>query len=403
MRATGARVAGLDRFWLPLGDPGAARFLARQLWVPHGLSDRLAALLPRSTGLPAAPREVVPPTGLAERPARRLATARRLLAAAVRQGQLAADRATGSEGWVLAEGYRDGEGFLLALLPAAGTTRPRSFLKVAPAAGGTLARERTALERLAAGLSAELAATVPRVLAFVEDGGDHGLLLAALPGRPAYVELQAAWLPRRRPRRHLVAAVRWLARFQEETSSAATLALPEDLEGVAGVETALAAGDRDVLAWLAAARRRCSERPVALAAAHGDFWIRNLLLPLPHAGALLSGVVDWGGWRPEAPPYRDLFHLLATYARAYPWAGYRRRPLAHALDGAFLAATPLSRAVRRALVEYRRLTGRGAGELRDHFLLWTLESAGEAPAAEAAAWLDLHRRVRQGERCVFSG
>lgn len=402
MRATGARVGRIDRVWLPLGDRELARFLVRQLWVPHGLGERLAAALPRRSGLPAPPRDVAAPAEVPERLAARLTTARRLLAAAAERGQLPAEWAAPSERWILVEDYRDGERFLLALFAADGEGRPRALLKAAPAAADGPARERAALERLAAGLSPELAATVPRVLAFTADASHQGVVLAPLPGRPAYVELQAAWLPRRCPSRHLGAAVRWLARFQRETATGHALSLPEDPEAVGGVGAALAAGDRGVLAWLAEARQRCRERPVALVAGHGDFWIRNLLLA-PGDGRSLSGVLDWDGWRPQAPPYRDLFHLLATYARAYPWAGYRRRPLAHALDGAFLAATPLSRAVRQALVEYRRLTGRGAGELRDHFLLWTLESAAEAPAAEATAWLELHRRVRQGERCVFSG
>jgi hypothetical protein len=41
---------------------------------------------------------------------------------------------------------------------------------------------------------------------------------------------------------------------------------------------------------------------------HGDLWVGNLLV----TGEVLTGILDWDAWQPEAAPGVDLLHLVAT-------------------------------------------------------------------------------------------
>lgn len=89
--------------------------------------------------------------------------------------------------------------------------------------------------------------------------------------------------------------------------------------------------------------------------AHGDLWLRNLLV---HGGRL-SGIVDWDGSRPDGVPGVDLLHLVATDLRARRREGlgrvWSRRPwdarrFVDGLAGAWPADAPAPRAVVREAI-----------------------------------------------------
>ena len=95
------------------------------------------------------------------------------------------------------------------------------------------------------------------------------LVLTAVPGVSAYVEMQQAFVPSRLAARHFDAAARWLAEF----------------------------------------------RRVMPNASHGDFWAQNLLIS--ESGE--AGVVDWERFEAEGPPDADLFHFPITYGLNFRW------------------------------------------------------------------------------------
>lgn len=264
----------------------------------------------------------------------------------------------------------------------------------------SLAAEAGALEHLAGTLPEPLRRTVPRVLARREgvggtgDGSWEALELSPLPGRPAYVEQAGAFRREALAARHLRAAVSWLAAFQRATIRRGEPWEPPAWEEIAPGRLGLGGGEPRP-EWHRRLLAEAEDHPLPASAGHGDFWARNLLVPDGGRGAgtrdePAAGVVDWEHFRPEAPPFDDLFHFAWSYARgAVGW----HRPAGDALERGFLDDGPLAGAIRRALYEHARETGGDAGALGDLFRVWLLRRAR----------IDAYRRLEEAGRSVFSG
>lgn len=300
--------------------------------------------------------------------------------------------------WILARPHDDdGRGRLTAFLFPPGSDLPDRVLKLRhpDGEGGDLAGEARALERLRSTLPEPLARTVPTVLRYTgagEAAGWEALLLDRLGGRSGYVELQGSFAPAGKVARHFRAAGRWLARFHRATLRPGEPWRPPSWQEVAP-EPAAPRPE-----WHRRLEAELEEAPWPRAAGHGDFWVRNLLLPREGTGADLPGVVDWEHHRLAAPPFEDLFHFAWSYASAYPWRGRRRAP-GEAFERAFLRESEVAREVRRYLEGYARETGLDAGSMGDLFRVYLLMR----PRTEGGPWTSLYRRLERAERSVFSG
>lgn len=313
-------LAQIDRFLLPSGDPAIASYLFERLLAPHNLRERL-----RRSALLSIP-------GLATR----FAAGR-----PVSEGpdlESVADLLRDSR-WILVEDYAgNGRQRRVFFLFNGGETSPAAVLKLAT--GSSLRREREALRFLEERLPADLRPTVPKPLAWRETPGMEALVMSALPGVSAYVEMQGLLAPGRAVRRHFEAAADWLARFHRATG-----------------------------------------------ASHGDFWARNLLVG-PDGRA---SVVDWEHFTPEAPFHEDLFHFALTYGLNYPWERWRRLPAEEAFRRTFVEDNRVSRAVAAYFTRYAEKTGRTG--LRGLFGDW-LETRSEG---------DFRSLFGRAGRSVFSG
>ena len=176
---------------------------------------------------------------------------------------------------------------------------------------GWLQTESAALTRVHDLVTPELRKTIPVVLRAHADSRGEVLVVSALPGRSAWLEMQASLLPSRRVAAHFEAAARWLAAFHEATR--------QDQE---------------------------------ITSVHGDFWAHNIL----HDGNS-TAVVDWEHFSAAHSRYIDLFHYPLTYGQAYPWRFYRRVDAETAFAKTFLKRNHLSRAVRAYLDSYCAATG----------------------------------------------
>lgn len=390
----------LGRFLLSRGEGAPLRYLFRCLWPPHGRRERwlrpLAARSGRLAGVAVGPAEGDGGSTAAARVLERLRAAPPAgLEAAAREGD-----------WLLAgPGAEDRRGRWTAWLfpprSAPGEEAPDRVVKLrregGPGAG--LAAEAAALDRLRDVLPEPLRATLPAVLgrgrvAGEEAAGWEVLVLAALPGRSAYVELQAAFARGGLPARHLPPAAAWLARFHRATLLPGEPWRPPPWEELAPP------GEGSPPDWYRRLAAELDDGPWPRAAGHGDFWARNVLFHDGRTGARgagLAGVVDWEDCRDAAPPFEDLFHFAWSYGRSFPWRG-RRRGADEAFARTFLRETGVSRGVRRYLTVYARESGMDSGVLGDLFRAYLL-TRGE----DRETWLRLYRRLEGAGRSVFSG
>jgi hypothetical protein len=349
-------VTAIDRFLLPAGEPGIASYLFERLLAPHNLRERL-----RRSALAAVPSlapRLLPRlvSGDGHRPA--LATLETALeeTSLLRGTPLEDQPEDRPVRWLLAEDYAgNGRRRLVAFLFAAGERSPAAVLKLQGigTAGPSLEREAAALQCLAERLPQDLQRSVPRCLAFRTLPGLEALLSDPLAGVSAYMDMQGLLAPGRAVERHFQAAAAWLARFHRATRIA-----------------------RD------------------LAAAHGDFWARNLLLGPDGEAA----VVDWEHFREEAPFWEDLFHFALTYGLNYPWRRWRRLPPEAAFRRTFLEKNRVSRAVSAYFARYADASGSDGAALRQQFGHY-LETRPE----EGLPWSDFRRLFGRARRSVFSG
>jgi Ser/Thr protein kinase RdoA (MazF antagonist) len=189
----------------------------------------------------------------------------------------------------------------------------------------------------------ELLASLPEPGEVRRVAGWEWLALSVLAGRSAYVELHEL-RPPTRARAHLLAAADWLGRFHRRTRRAGTWRPPvwEDL-----APPGAAAG---APGWYRRLAARAEGRPLPLAAAHGDYWARNVLV----RDGVVTAVVDWEAWRETAPPWHDLFDFALAYGLAAPRRGGDD---VGAFRHAFLDDTALARAIAAGFARHAELAG----------------------------------------------
>lgn len=394
-----ASLGSRGRFLLPTGDRRVIRWLFRDLFVPHGRRERLlrravglAAHLPVS--LAAAVRDRRGGDEAAEDEARAEALAAvAWLVAGEGRPLLDAGGVTEPPAWLAAADYAaTGRRRTLAFLFAAGGVRPSAVAKLRPldAEGEPLSAEREAIEEVRAELPADLAATVPAVLGWRSAGGREGLLLAARPGRSLWAELHSTPFPACHTPRHLAAAADWLVRFHAATRREEVFRLPPWDE--------LAVGETSPSPWYRRLAERLERRPLPLAAGHGDFWPRNVLV----AGGEVTAVVDWEATRRAAPPFVDLFTFAWSYALDGPWRRGHRLPAVEAFRHAFLDDGRLSRAVAAYLARYAGAVALDGEILHDLFRLW-LRTRPADDREGGDTWRICDRMLGEAGRSAFSG
>jgi Ser/Thr protein kinase RdoA (MazF antagonist) len=205
-----------------------------------------------------------------------------------------------------------------------------------------------------------------------------------------WADLHAAAFPARRVSRHLAAAGDWLARFHAATRRDEVYRLPGWDE--------LAAGEPGPPPWYRRLEERLEHRPLPLAAGHGDFWPRNVLI----AAGALTAVVDWEAARWSAPPFEDLFAFAWSYGLDGPWRRGRPLPAADAFRHAFVDDNPLSRAVAAYLSRYGTAFALDGETLRDLFRLWLrTRPAGDPEGGDT--WRTCDRMLGEAARSAFSG
>lgn len=434
-RGPSTTLGRLDRFWLPVADRSVVHFFNRNLYFPHRLRERLSASarllasfekgsLPRSpdrTAILSSSRNPDPlrPSALdsatgglsGEQPL--LERVHEIVCTYLedRTDCLSAREVSSSDPcrrWILI-GDGSGTDGLLVLLFSSDRDRPTVALKIAPCGVNRLAHEHDSLVLLRSTLSADLAASLPRPEPLWRHRKWQILPLSIIDGRPAYVEMQAAWQPRRHVAHHLQQAVEWLVRFHFEThSDDMFLARPTDHDALMEWATLLQEAGIEKVSWFESLWLRCQRNPVPMTAGHGDFWARNLLLAMKYGRsttARLPGVVDWEFFQSLQAPFFDLFHFVVTYGLNFPWARYRRIEPLQALRATFIDDNTLSREVHLYLDTYCQRAGIDPSHLRDLFRLYLLGLAtGGAP--EVFDWpvrspldpdtcLEFHGLVRQ--------
>jgi aminoglycoside phosphotransferase (APT) family kinase protein len=216
--------------------------------------------------------------------------------------------------------------------------------------------------------------------------------------------MQNRLYPGRRVGTHLRAAGLWLARFHQATRHPARRFRfgPEDRSRVRRMAETTGQG---VPAWHRELSELLDHDPLPLAAGHGDFWARNLLLAGRRGGTapeLPAGVVDWEHFRSAAPPFEDLFHFAVTYGANYPWRRYRRLPFREAFRHTFFRENRLALAVRRYVRGYGRRTGSSPRLLDRLFRLYVARRAAGAEYGPARRrWQACWRSLPDPDRLLF--
>ena len=269
-----------------------------------------------------------------------------------------------------------------------------------PAAADVVRSECGLLDALGRRLPADLAATLPRPLGYLDADGLPAMVTTGLTGTPMLVHYHRWRHTARRSRvgADFAAAADWLARLHAATAGPAEpVALARaalhgierrfpDHPAVPGVRAGLSAVD----ATLAAVR---TPRTVV----HGDYWPGNLLL---HRGRV-CGVVDWEAGTLAGEPLRDVVRFVLSYALYLDRHTRAGRPVAGhpglraGRFGAGVAAAVTGRGWFAALVErfvgtaLVRLDG-PASAWRDALLAGVAEVAATADHPDfAAAHLEL--------------
>ncbi len=409
------RMGELDRFLVPLEDDDILRWFLKHLFVAHNLRERVAGLVAAGSGArwarralfsrcwtlePAIPDADGGTAQVDEGWAHELA---RIGATLAQTGSTVVDTPDPARCIFVRDYTGSLRGHLLVFAFPLGSDRPGVVVKIGPAEapGGTLRTEWEALRLLDRRLPAELRDRVPRPLAFDRTTDLEVLVVSGLCGRSAYIDLYQGLDPGRHVAVHFAAALDWLVRFHTATRVPGRVYRP-DRDPV--LRAWLAARHGRTLPWYDRLLELCARAPVPLAAGHGDFWARNLLLPR-EAGSdaaqpPAAAVVDWERFSPEAPPFDDLFHFALTYGLNYPWSRYRRRCPLEAFRLTFLADNAVSREVRRFLNGYCERTGLDPALLLPLACVHLLARAQRADRDDSV-WLKCQRLLERAPRSVL--
>jgi len=196
-------LVGVDRFLVPEGHTGAARYFTGSLFVAHNLRERCGRWLALRTphappmirlALVNAALEGMPPELRRQSP---LSDPDRL-SPVVRIGRDGSNR-----------------GRLMAFFFEHRGDRPVGVLKLRQQGGQSAPfdSERAALQSIASLPDASMRSTAPRPLLHWQLGTDEALLISPVGGCSAYVEMQGLLAPRRRVEAHFRAAAVWLSRL----------------------------------------------------------------------------------------------------------------------------------------------------------------------------------------------
>ncbi|MDQ3281639.1 MAG: hypothetical protein M3Q69_09515 [Acidobacteriota bacterium] len=333
-------IGEIDRFVLPLDAPHTLRYFYDALFVPHGMRERMHKLTRRK------PRPVQDDS------------ARELFA-------MLGARANRAATSIILRDYPDSDRQrTMAFLFERDARTPYAIAKAQRTPADprwSLRNEADAMERARAALPPELRRSVPEVLASESHGTSELLVIEALPGRSAYIDMQASFVPWRYVDAHFAAASRWLADFHLAT------------------------------------------RSNELSASHGDFWARNFL----HDGNSIA-VVDWENFTLDTPPHVDLFHYPLTYGLNYAGARLRRVAPERAFTRTFIAPTRVSRAVRRYLADYAQRTNTPLASLLPAFRTYletegTMGVARPQPGTRLLPWQQFLAMIDGARGSVFTG
>lgn len=410
------KLGEVDRFLVARDGGRAVEYFLERLYVAHGLRERLLWSLLRVAGSRLAPAVLfhgswtLEPETASLDPGDDVATEEeraRWRSSAALLGAVAGGTG-GAEGaglaspgaWnraILLRDYAGGRRGRLVVFPFTdGNGRPPAVLKLRGPGGpgAALEREWSALRRLRR-LPPELRGTVPRPLDYAEDPGGEYLLMSHLPGSSAYVRTQNDLRPGRWVARHFRAAASWLAEFHLATRAPGRRFVPgpgeRELDALRGD-----AGGGLPSPWYRRLVGLCRDHRIPVAAGHGDFWSRNLLLADgdPGGGALDGiGIVDWEHHRPAAPVWEDLMHFPVTYGTNYPWLRYRRSPVPEAFRLTFLEENIVSRHVRAYFERYAARADVAPVLLEPLLRLYLLRRARDSRGEARRAWLECERLV----------
>ncbi|HUH12247.1 MAG TPA: hypothetical protein VMK65_04025 [Longimicrobiales bacterium] len=363
----GVRLGAVDRYLVPVSERRVLDYFVERLFVAHGVRERLLRAVLVSPLGPAARGLLFDATWLAGPAPYRLrpegaplqgdeAERWRRSAALVREIQdtpealdAAGIRPLVPGRSIILRDYDDaGRGRLLVFPFRPGASEPAAVVKLRDphASGAPLRREHDALQRVRT--RPEMRASVPEPLFYGATESAEILVLSAVPGTSAYVDMQTSLRPARMVATHFQAAAGWLAGFHR----------------------AFADGDGDL----------------AGAPAHGDYWARNLLLRPRPGGDTGVAVVDWEHFSETGDPLRDLFHFPVTYGLNYPWRRYRRCPAPEAFRRTFLSASGLAPHVARYFRRYVALTGLREEGLRPGLLAYLRDRARTAEPGREGDW-----------------
>lgn len=308
---------------------------------------------------------------------------------------------------------------ILFLFPE-GHKKPVAVLKLRhiKTYGRELAFERDALEYMATSMPYELKISVPCVINYGIYSETEALLMSWLPGYSMEHVLTRRPAKQRCIIKHFQNAAQWLVRFHKATRKNGCFFEPDYRDLPVSAEQLNQAGlKKDTIQfWIDKINMLCVQRRLSLAASHGDFWARNLLMSgagKKGNGSTLSGVVDWERFSEKAPPFEDLFYFPLTYCFNYHWSPYQRRSPEEAFRLGFLKETPISRAVCQYFKSYCEQTVLSHKLLEPLFRFFLLDrwiqGIRKSPGTEincdkdGILWIKLYQMLDSSDRSVFSG
>ena len=333
---------------IPPASHAAARHYARNVRVPTSRRERLLHRFARTLDAPSVQED---PLAI-------------LLFEALEHEPLPGHQPHEMRSVSLVDEDQDGRRRLLAFLFHLDDPAPFAIAKAqTDVRSGSLQHEVDALTAVATLLPPKLKRTVPELLRCDISSRGEIVIVSAVPGRSAWLDMRSSLMPSRLVDRHFEAAGRWLCDFQEAT-----------------------------------------RRDDSTTAKHGDYWAHNVLLD--SEGNV--SVVDWENFTARASRFADLFHYPLTYGLAYPWRRYRGLPPEEAFAKTFVERNRVSRAVRRFLEQYSVRTGIAPHVLRTSFRQF-LETRGAMepsvpvlPGVRELPWDRFLARLETASTSVFA-
>jgi thiamine kinase-like enzyme len=207
-----------------------------------------------------------------------------------------------------------------------------------------LTREFEVLRQLR--MNAALAETIPAAYGLFTVGTSIVLAQQFLPGTTLRVLLRSRKRTHADVENDLRLAMNWLLLFQSTThSQQISLKQPAELERFsASTQIRL---PHHLWAQLIDISSAGNDLTVPGTHRHGDLWPGNFIVDSDDVH-----VVDWEDYETEGTPFNDLFFFLITYARTYPWDGWRWTRVTDAFRHTFLEQNWFSELVSEFIFRY---------------------------------------------------